>query len=78
MTCPALQFLIVTVAGWLNRKQVAVVEYLIEENRVLRAQRDGRRRRLTDAQRRRLAVKVQGARRRGKHCHAGHDFALAS
>jgi hypothetical protein len=29
MTCPALQFLIVTVAGWLNRKQVAVVEYLI-------------------------------------------------
>ena len=57
MTCPPLLFLIVTVAGWLNRKQVAVVEYLIEENRVLRAQLDGRRLRLTDAQRRRLAVK---------------------
>jgi len=57
MTCPALQFLIVTVAGWVNRKQVAVVEYLLEENRVLRAQLDGRRLRLTHAQRRRLAVK---------------------
>ena len=32
MTCLPLQFLIVTVAGWLNRKKVAVVEYLIEEN----------------------------------------------
>jgi len=57
MTSAALKFLIVTVAGWLTRKQVAVVGYLIEENRVLRAQLDGRRLRLTDAQRRRLAVK---------------------
>ena len=57
MMCPALQFLILTVAGWLNRQQVAVVEYLIAENRVLREQLEGRRLRLTDAQRRRLAIK---------------------
>ena len=57
MTSPALQFLILTVASWLNRHQVAVVDYLIEENRVLRDQLNGRRLRLTDAQRRRLAVK---------------------
>ena len=57
MTCPALQFLILTVAGWLTRQQVAVMEYLVDENRVLREQLDGRRLRLTDAQRRRLAVK---------------------
>ena len=57
MSCPALQFLILTVAGWLSRQQLAVVEYLLEENRVLREQLDGRRLRLTDAQRRRLAVK---------------------
>jgi len=28
MTCPALQFLVLTVAGWLNRQQAAMVEYL--------------------------------------------------
>ena len=57
MSCPALQFLILTVAGWLSRQQLAVVEYLLEENRVLREQLDGQRLRLTNAQRRRLAVK---------------------
>jgi hypothetical protein len=44
-------------AGWLNRRQVAVVEYLVTENRVLREHLEGKRLRLTDAQRRRLAVK---------------------
>jgi len=31
-------FLVVTVAGWLNQRQQQVIEYLIEENRVLREQ----------------------------------------
>ena len=57
MIAPALQFLILTVAGWLTRQQVALVEYLLEENRILREQLGGKRLRLTDAQRRRLAVK---------------------
>ena len=57
MNYAALHFLILTVAGWVNRHQVAVIEYLIEENRVLREQLNGRRIRLTDAQRRRLARK---------------------
>ena len=59
MTSPALEFLILTVAGWLNRRQVSVVpvEYLVAENRVLREQLEGKRLRLTDAQRQRLAVK---------------------
>jgi len=44
-------------AAWIGRQQDAVVEYLREENRVLK-QRLGRRRlRLTDDQRRRLAVR---------------------
>jgi hypothetical protein len=33
-----LQFLLLLFAGWVNRKQVEVVEYLKEENRVLREQ----------------------------------------
>jgi len=55
MASPLLEFLILTVAGWLNRRQVALVEYLVAENRVLKEQMEGKRLRLTDAQRRRLA-----------------------
>ena len=39
----------------MNRHQLEVIDYLREENRVLKAQLGGRRLRLTDAQRRRLA-----------------------
>lgn len=34
----ALQFLILTAAGWLNRQQEDAIEYLREENQVLREQ----------------------------------------
>ena len=53
----ALQFLVLTVSGWVNRHQEDLIEYLREENRVLREQLGGRRLRLTNAQRRRLAVR---------------------
>src|SRR5437870_13747418 len=52
-------FLIVAIAGWMNRHQQAVVEYLMEENRVLREQIDRRRMRFDDDQRRRLAAKAK-------------------
>ena len=51
------QFLLITVAGWINRHQQDVIDYLVEENRVLKGQLRGRRLRLTDDERRRLAVK---------------------
>jgi putative transposase len=57
MVSPALQFLLITVTGWVTRHQLAVVEYLVEENRTLREQLGQRRLKLTDAQRRRLAIK---------------------
>ncbi len=60
----ALHFLIVTAAGWLNRRQEDLIDYLREENRVLREQLGGRPLRLTDAQRRRLAIRGQKLRRR--------------
>ncbi len=51
------QILLVSLlAGWLNREQQKILEYLQEENRVLTEQLDGRLR-LTDEQRRRLAAK---------------------
>ena len=46
-----------TVCGWVSRRQQAVIDYLLEENKVLRELHGGRRLRLTDAQRRRLARK---------------------
>jgi hypothetical protein len=42
--------------GWLHREQRDVLEFLREENRVLKAQLHGQRLRLTDDERRRLAV----------------------
>ena len=51
-----LHVLIAMVAGWLQRHQQQVITYLIEENRVLTAQLGGRRLRLTDMERRRLAT----------------------
>jgi putative transposase len=51
-----LHVLIAMVAGWLQRHQQQVIAYLLAENRVLKAQLGGRRLRLTDAERRRLAA----------------------
>src|SRR5919206_2339711 len=51
-----LQVLIAMVAGWLQRHQQQVITYLLAENRVLKAQLGGRRLRLRDPERRRLAT----------------------
>ena len=62
---PPLAFFCLLFARWVNRQQQAVIDYLLEENRVLRAAQPSRRLRLSDDQRRRLAVKgkVLGRRR---------------
>jgi len=48
--------LVIALAGWLNRHQQAVIDYLIEETRVLKDQLEG--------QRMRLAVKAKVLGRR--------------
>ncbi len=60
-----LQYLIWILAGWVNRGQRDVIEYLQEENRVLREQLGAMRLRLTDAQRCRLAAKARKIGRKG-------------
>ena len=52
-----LAALLVLFASLVQRRQDHLVEYLMEENRILREQLGGRRLRLTDDQRRRLAVR---------------------
>ena len=58
------QFIVVALAGWLNRQQQDVVAYLQEENRVFREQLRGKRIRFTDDQRRRLAGKAKALGRK--------------
>jgi hypothetical protein len=59
-----LQFVLVALAGWINQQQRDVIDYLQEENRVLREQLGARRLRFTDDQRRRLAAKARTVGRR--------------
>ena len=58
------QLLVITLAGWINRHQQKVIDYLVEENRILKGQLRGKRVRLTDDERRRLAVKGKAIGRR--------------
>jgi putative transposase len=59
-----LQLLLATFAGWINRHQAQAIDYLVEENRVHKEQLGGKRLRLTDDQRRRLAAKGHALGRR--------------
>ena len=51
------QLYLVILAGWINRQQQIVIDYLRTENQVLKEQIGKKRILLTDDQRRRLAVK---------------------
>ena len=51
-----LQLLVASTIGWLQREQHEVIAYLLEENRILKAQLHNERLRLTDDERRRLAA----------------------
>ena len=76
-----VQFLLLVLAGWVNRQQQDVIDYQQEENRVLRAGLRGKRLRLSDDDRRRLAVKGPGLGPRGAsrdcvRCHTRYACAL--
>ena len=76
-----VQFLLLVLAGWVNRQQQDVIDYQQEENRVLRAGLRGKRLRLSDDDRRRLAVKAQALGREAlahiaSSCHTRYASAL--
>src|SRR6516225_3655397 len=59
---PALdpfRLLLISLAGWLNQRQQEVIDYLQEENRILREPLGDKRRRFNDDQRRQLAVQAK-------------------
>src|SRR5713226_1910559 len=57
--------LLAALVGWLARRQQETLAYLIEENQILRGQLHGRRLRLGDEDRRRLAMRGHRLGRRG-------------
>ena len=60
--CPSFdpfRLLLISLAGWLNQQQQDVIDYLQEENHVLREQLGGKRLRFNNDQRRRLAVRAK-------------------
>src|SRR5687767_12501002 len=59
-----VRFVVIAVAGWMNQQQLHAIDYLREENRILREQLGTRRLRLSDDQRCRLAVKAKGVGRK--------------
>src|ERR1700694_643280 len=56
---PALQLLLMMFAGWVSRHQLRIIEYLKEENRVLKERLGDRPIHFTDAERRRLPRKAK-------------------
>ena len=58
------RFVLIAVAGWMNQRQLHIIDYLREENRILREQLAGQRLRFNDDQRRRLAAKAKGLGRK--------------
>src|SRR5579864_2654999 len=58
------RFVLIAVAGWMNQRQLQMIDYLREENRVLREQLGDRRLRLNHDQRRRLATRAKGLGRK--------------
>ena len=60
-----LRILLAALVGWRDSRQQEALAYLIEENRILRSQLHGRRVRLSDDDRCRLAVRGHRLGRRG-------------
>jgi putative transposase len=66
MTCllNPFRFVLIALSCWMNGQQLILIDYLREENRVLREQLGTKRLRFTDEQRRRLAAKAKGLGRK--------------
>jgi hypothetical protein len=58
------RLLLISISGWMNQQQRDVIDYLKEENRVLRQQLGSKRLRLSDDQRGGLAAKAKKLARR--------------
>src|SRR6476646_10962378 len=61
---PLLSFLLIVAAGWVNRHQLIVIEFLQTENQLLKQRLRGKRIRFSDAERALLARKAKAVGRK--------------
>lgn len=61
----AFRFVLISIAGWMNQQQQQAIEYLREENKVLREQLGGCRLRFTKSNQRRNVVRSRAAGQTG-------------
>jgi len=61
---PLLSFLLMVAAGWVNRHQLIVIEFLQAENQLLKQRLRGKRIRFSDAERALLARKAKAVGRK--------------
>src|SRR5450759_2088150 len=61
---PLLTYLLLVVSGWINRRQLIVIEFLQAENRLLKERLRGKHIRFTDAERALLARKAKAVGRK--------------
>src|SRR5438045_4129241 len=61
---PLLTYLLLIVSGWVQRRQLLVIEFLQAENRLLKERLRGKRIRFTDAERALLARKAKAVGRK--------------
>ncbi len=66
-----LRLVILIGAGWINRDQQKIIDYLVEEILVYQEHFNGRRLRFIDEQRRRLGVKAKALGRKALEQFAG-------
>jgi hypothetical protein len=75
----SFRFVLIAVAGRMNQRQLQIIDYLREDNRVLREQLGGRRVRFNDDQRRRLAAKAKRLGRiQGALSNLGYEIARST
>ena len=67
-----LRYFIAAFALWLNRQQQEVIDYLKEENRLLKEKLNDRKLHFTDAERRRLAARAKLLGRKIRWCSVAH------
>lgn len=63
MKIKAMTMLLMMLAGWINKEQQHIIEYLKEENNILREKLGKKRIILSDSQRRRLGGLLKSYRR---------------
>lgn len=71
----SIYLVVIALCGWFSSHQQKVIDYLIEENRILKDQFEGQRLRFTDARRIRASPLIYSTHRAGSDIPESQDIA---